>query len=464
MPPALPSPPPTPPPGRDRRLPAGTRRILHLDVDAFLASVEQALHPQLRGKPVIVGGSPDSRNLVMSCCYHSRARGVWPGMHLSEARRRCPEAIFRDGDAQAANRLRDTVTRLLLDFTPQVEVSSIDDFYLDLTGSTRLFGDAFGAAVAIKAQVWGRAHLPLTIGVGSSKLMARLAGKLAKPGGVAEILPEHERTFLAGLPVHELPGVGRSIGLKLERFAIRSVGELALVPREVLFASFGGGGLTLFERARAHDPSPVEVTHRLDENGQLRVRPPRSIRRETTFEPEEGRVALLLAMLSYLTERASAQLRRHGLLCASVEVRVRWVDTRPRIEAPGPPGGSTASKRRALAVPSDATETLFSHARDLFDELPRRRALVKNLGLTLLNLRTATGWQGQLFDRPLLNGEFDEHAHSRADRHRRLDTAIDQLRARLGFGSVLRGSSTPLGATHTLGPDGFKLRTPSLNQ
>jgi DNA polymerase-4 len=292
-----------------------------------------------------------------------------------------------------------------------------------------------------------------------------LGGKLAKPGGVAEVLPGHERSFLACLPVGELPGVGYSIGTRLERFAIRTVGELALVPREVLFASFGRDGLTLFDRARALDPSPVEVTHAFDDSGNLVVRPPRSIRRETTFEPEEGRRELLLAMLSYLTERAASHLRRHGLLCGSIEVRCRWVDTRARIEgARSGGGGASAKKRRALDRPSDATSTLFQHARELFEGLPHRRALVKNIGLTLLTLRTSDGWQGQLFGAPLSKGCADEHGASRADRHRRLDTAVDGLRQRLGFGSVMRGSSAELRKTHALGPDGFRLRTPSLNQ
>lgn len=454
-------------PGRDVRLPPGTPRILHLDVDAFLASVEQALHPRLRNRPIVVGGSPDSRNLVMSSSYEARAFGVRPGMHLSEARRRCPRAIFRDGDAQAANRLREGTTRVLLGFTPRVEVASIDDFFLDLSGATRLYGDACEAAARIRRAVWTRVHLPLTVGIGTSKLIARLAGKLAKPGGVAEILPGCERSFLGSLPVRELPGVGHSIGAKLERFAIRTVGELALVPREILFASFGRDGLTLFDRARAHDPSPVEVTHAIDEDGVLVPRPPRSIRRETTFEPEEGRPVLLVAMLSYLVERAAAHLRKHGLVCGSLEVRVRWVDTRARLEAARANeygGGSSAAKRRALAAPSDATDALVRHARALFEELPHRRALVKNLGLTLLALRPASGWQGQLFDAPLAGGEADEHDASRADRHRRLDAVVDQLRAKLGFGSIVRGSSTPLEETHPLGPDGFRLRTPSLNQ
>ena len=270
-----------------------SRRILHLDVDAFLASVEQALHPELRGRAVVVGGPANSRNLVMSCSYEARRFGVHAGMRLAEAARRCPVAVFRDGDSQAANRLRERTTRVLLEFTPLVEVASIDDFFIDLTGAARHAGAARDVAERIQRAVRDASDLPLSIGIATNKTLARIAGKLAKPGGIAEILPGHEETFLTSLPVDHLPGVGHAIGNRLERFGIRTVGELRLVAREVLFASFGRDGLVLFERARGRDPAPVEATHAVDGAGVLVARAPRSITREATFEPEEGRRELV---------------------------------------------------------------------------------------------------------------------------------------------------------------------------
>lgn len=445
---------------RDSRLPRGTRRLLHLDVDAFLASVEQALHPKLRGRPVIVGGSPTSRNLVMSCSYEARARGVRPGMHLSEAARRIPDAVFRDGDAQAANRLRERFVRVLLGFSPLVEVSSIDDFYVDLSGTTRLFGTAFDTAERMRHELRRKTGLPVTIGVGENRLMARLAGKLAKPGAIAEIFPGHAEAFLFGLPVDALPGVGHAIGAHLERFAIRTVGELATVPREILFASFGRDGLVLYERARGRSNDRVEVTHRLDEHDALVQKPPKSLSRETTFEPEEGRVEVLESMLSYLVERSAARLRALGVVARVVEVKLRYVDSRPRLEPGARPRSPSSFKgRRTLKSPTDATAELFAVARTLFQQLPERRALVKNLGVVLSGLCVSSGWQGRLFDTT-----ESQHEAQDLDRHRRLDRTLDDLRERLGFGRVLRGSSVPLKTTHPLGPEGFVLRTPSLNQ
>ncbi|HED64986.1 MAG TPA: DNA polymerase IV [Planctomycetes bacterium] len=443
---------------RDSSLPTATPRVVHLDVDAFLASVEVALEPRLAGRAVVVGGPPTGRNLVMSCSYEARRFGVRSGMALREAKRLCPEAVFRDGDSQAANRLREEVTRVLLGFSPWVEVASIDDFFVDLTGTRRLFGAACDTAERMREAIRERARLPVTIGIGTNRMMARLAGKLAKPGGIAEVLPGHEEAFLAALPVECLPGVGRAIGAALERFHVRTVGELRLVSREVLFASFGRAGLVLHGRARGIDDAEVVATHREDAEGRLVVRPPRSIRRETTFEPEEGLRERIEAMLSYLIERAAHRLRSHRLVAGSLEVNVRYVDTHPRGERRE---GLGAARRRAFDAPTDSTDEIWRHGRRLFRELPRRRALVKRIGVALHGLRASGGWQGRLFGE---EGELAGRRASRADRQRRLDHALDRLRDELGFGRVLRGSSTAIGETHPLRPDGYRLRTPSLNQ
>jgi DNA polymerase-4 len=452
---------------RDLRLDPGTRRILHLDVDAFLASVEQALHPELAGKPVVVGGLPHERNLVMSCSYPARAFGVRPGMRLAEAARRCPQAIFRRGDSQAANRLREEVARIAYDVSPRVEVASIDDFFVDLTGAapTR---SAFDAAVALRAAIRDGTRLPVTIGIGTNRTLARLAGKLAKPGGVAEVLPGGEEAFLGNLPVEHLPGVGHSIGALLERFAIRTVGDLRQVSREVLFASFGRLGLVLAQRARGLDPTPVEPNRTLASDGTLVESAPATIRRDSTFEPEEGRRELVLAMLAYLVERAAGRARAHRVSAGALEVRVTYVDTRPAPELAEPgddrPGGASFRLRRTYAEPSDSTDELARRASALFAQLPRRRALVKRIGLTLDALAPRAGWQRRLFGDADTTSRAAPARESRDDRHRRLDGLLDELRARHGFGRILRGSSVPLITTTELTRDGFRLRTPSLNQ
>jgi DNA polymerase-4 len=458
-----------PPAHRDIRLPARTPRVLHLDVDAFLASVEQAVHPELHGLPVVVGGLPTERNLVMSCSYPARAFGVRPGMRLAEAARLCPQAIFRRGDSQAANRLREAVAAILLRATPRVEIASIDDFFADLAGTARLQGAACDVAETVREAIRRELSLPVTIGIATSKTLARIAGKLAKPGGIAEILPGEETSFLCSMPIEHLPGAGKAIGARLALLGIRTCGDLVLVPREALYAAFGADGLVLHARARGVDRDPVEPTFTFGPDGTLHTRIPRTLRRDSTFEPEEARREIFLAMLAYLVERAAHRLRAHGAAARALAVRIVYVDTRPpseRASAPrlghGEPGGSSAERRRKLESPSDSTDGLLRHARALFRELPRRRALVKTVGITLIDLRTRSGWQNHLFGEG--GEEKDGVRTSREDRHRRLDYALDLLREKHGFGRVLRGASFPLAKTHPLGPDGFRLRTPSLNQ
>ena len=460
-------------PNRDLRLAPDTRRILHLDVDAFLASVECALHPELRGKPLVIGGLPDERNLVMTSSYEARAFGIHPGMPLAEAKRRCPRAIFRRGDSQAANRLREEMSRVAMRYSPVVQIASIDDLLVDLTGSARLLGSAFDTGERLRRDIWEEVRLPVTIGIASNVTLARLAGKLAKPGGVAEIWPGYECTFLRDLPIEQLPGVGYRTGRLLERFAIHTVGDLRRVSKEVLFASFGRLGLVLFDRARGIDPEKVEPTWYTDAQGQLRRRVPKSIRRDSTFEPEEGSRRRIEAMLAYLVDRALYRLRGFGLHVGTLQVHVRYVDTRPpslrrtqRENRAEPSEPATRKQRRSLDVPSDSTDRVWGEARRMFRSLPRRRALVKRIGIELSNFSTASGWQTTLFsdptgDRP--RSPKSPHG-SRADRQRQLDDTLDGLRARFGFGRVLRGSSLPLSETHELGPDGYRLRTPSLNQ
>jgi DNA polymerase-4 len=450
-----------------------TRRILHLDVDAFLASVECALHPELRGKPLVIGGMPDERNLVMTSSYEARAFGIHPGMRLAEAHRLCPHAIFRRGDSQAANRLREQMTQLVMRYTPRVQIASIDDLLVDLTGTTRLFGSAFDLGLRLQREIFDEVRLPVTIGISTNITLARLAGKLAKPRGVAEIWPGYEAVFLADLPVEQLPGVGHRTRRLLERFAIRTAGDLRRVSREVLFASFGKLGLLIHDRAHGIDPDQVEATWFADQHGTLQLRTPKSIRRDSTFEPEEGSRRRIEAMLAYLIDRALFKLRGHGLHASTLEVHVRYVDTRPpslrraqRESHTGSTEQALRKVRRTLDVPSDSTDHIWQVALGMLRSLPRRRALVKRVGIELSNFSTQGGWQTTLFSDPQSDRQPQElgAGGSHADRQRRLDDAVDGLRERYGFGRLLRGSSMPLVETHKLGPDGFQLRTPSLNQ
>jgi DNA polymerase-4 len=298
------------PPPRAR----GQRRILHLDVDAFLASVEQAVHPELKGKPLVIGGLPGERNLVMSSSYEARAFGVRPGMPLAEAARRCPRAIFRRGDSQAANRLRERTAHLLGRYSPLVEVASIDDFFVDLTACARLFPRAFDAAVNLRAEIRREVDLPVTIGVGTNRMLARLA-RASSPSRAASprSFPAPSRPSWLPCPWTACPASAHSIGADLERFGIRTVADLRQVSREVLFASFGSLGLVLWERARGQDDEPGGADLRPASRRLLRdAHSPPPCAADSTFEPEEGRREHIEAMLAYIVERAAHRLRSPG--------------------------------------------------------------------------------------------------------------------------------------------------------
>jgi len=403
------------------------RRIAHVDIDAFLASVERVLDPGLRGKPVIVGGLRGERNLVMSCSYEARAKGVSPGMGLWEAERRCPEGIFRRGDAAAASVVRERVRSILEGWTPLVEVASIDDFFADVTGTERLAGPPRDAAERIREEIRRALGVSVTIGIASDRTTAKVAGDLAKPGGIAEIFPGKERSFLAPLAVRDLPGVGPAIERFLERANVRTIGDLARVGEDLLAATFGAAGRTLARRARGEDLDPVQVRAL-----------PRSISRETTFERETADREEIEGMIFYLVERAASRLRALGAAARTVAAKVRFAD------------GAGDEGSVSLPRPADGTPTLAAAALALARRRSRRRVLVRLVGVRLEGIVPCPLPSFDLFDE-------EGRAH-------RLERGLDRVRGKWGFGAVVRGRSQGLLETCPRGREGFVLRTPSLTQ
>lgn len=416
------------------------RRILHLDIDAFLASVEQLRDPALRGKPVAVG-----TGVVASRSYEAKARGVQTAMPLHEALRRCPELIVRPGDARWSERYRQQVAEVVREYAPVVEVCSLDDMYADLTGVPLRVQQALGDATAsdgerslqplcseLRAAVRRATGLSVAQGIGASRTVARLATTKAKPGGICEVPPGHELDFLADFAIEAVPGIGPKTAAQLHGFGIRTVRELWVVDRELLVQSFGARGDEIYWRCRGQDDAPV------------RASPPlQSISRETSFEPRLDDALqqhdFVRAMLAYLVDRAAAELRRVELQCRTVAVRVRHVD------------GVQNERSRAQRPPSERTDDLAALARGLLDELLQRRVLVRLVGVTLQNLQPRGAVQGQLFGgREQLRGK--------------LFAAVDAVRARHGFGSLLVGESAALLGQVPHGPHGFRLRTPSLTK
>lgn len=416
------------------------RRILHLDIDAFLASIEQLRDPSLRGKPVAVGSG-----CVASRSYEAKVRGVQTAMGMKEAKRLCPDLVVCEGDARLAERYRQRVAEVMRQFSPVVEVCSLDDMYGDLTGvpqrvqavledPTRVAGERslVGLCQELRAAVRAATGLSVAQGVGASRTVARLATTRAKPGGICEVPAGGELDFLADFGVRDLPGIGPKSAELLHKVGIQTVRELWAVDRELLRQTFGARGEDIWWRCRGLDEAPVQATPTLQ-----------SISRETSFEPAADDACqqrdYLRAMLGYLVDRAASELRKGQLLSRTVAVRLRHVD------------GVQDERQRSLGEATDRTDLLMALATTILDLLLQRRVLVRLVGVTLSTLTRRGAQQGQLFA-----GEDQKRG--------KLFAAVDAIRARHGFGVLVVGESAGLLGVVPHGPHGFRLRTPSLTK
>ncbi len=411
------------------------RDLMLVDLDCFYVAVERRRDPSLVGRPVIVGGVPGERGVVASASYEARAFGVRAGMPLFEAERRCPrETVFLHGDHAAYLEASRAVLEVLGRFTPRVEPLSPDEAFLDLAGCERHHASWLAAAAAVHRDVKAETGLDVSIGIGGTRAVARVALALAKPGGVMEVRRGEEAAFLADLPLHVLPGVGGKTRTALERFNVRTIGDLAAIPESILETTFGRTGVTLSRRARGFDAELDAPTI-----GRPVVRT-RTISRETSFAQDTQDPRVVDGMLSYLAQRACAALRDERLRARSVEVRLRYADFQ------------TAATRRRLPEPTDRDEDVLALVRTLWPVVWQRRVRLRLVGVTLHGLETGSEGDQQL----------DLLATLDVDRH--LDEAVDAIRKRHGFGSLVRGRAIGLLTQVPSSARGFRLRTPSCSR
>ncbi len=324
--------------------PARSRlHIIHVDLDAFFAAVEQRDHPELRGKPVIVGGDPHSRGVVSTCSYEARKFGVHSAMPLRTALQLCPQGIFVPVDGRKYQRVSRDVMAVLKRFTPTVEQVSIDEAFLDVAGSEALFGDAREIGRRIKVEVVEVTGLTVSVGVATTKLVAKVASDLRKPDGLVIVEPGEEAAFLAPLEIRRLWGIGPKTAERLHGLGIRTVGELAALPISALTRELGDHGGTLHDRALGVDADPVTG------GGD----PAKSVSHETTFAVDVSDPAEIDRTLLALTEGVTARLRSAGIRAGTVAVKVR--DSQFR----------TVTRQRTLSEPSDLTEQIWRVAVEL---------------------------------------------------------------------------------------------------
>jgi DNA polymerase IV len=379
----------------------GTATILHVDMDAFYASVAERDDPSLRGKAVVVGAG--ARGVVLSANYAARKYGIRAAMPVGRAKRMAPHAIFVTPDHQRYSEVSAKVMEIFDSFTPLVEPISLDEAFLDVTGARKLLGTGREIAVEIRRQVEASEGITCSVGIAPSKFIAKLASGHCKPNGILEIPADRILNFLHPLPVNAIWGVGPKTAETLERLGLRTVADIANLPRATLIRALGqASGASLYELAWGRDYRDVTPNE-----------PDKSISAAETFaqdidEPEE-----ILREFLRLTEKAAARLRENGYYAKTISIKVRFADF------------STISRSKTLPLPIDSTHEIYEIAKSLYLALNLDRARLRLVGISLDNLSEAAPEQ-------LLLG-------AREKGWREADTAIDRAKLRFGGGSVRPG-------------------------
>jgi DNA polymerase-4 len=350
--------------------------ILHVDMDAFYASVEQRDHPELRGKPVIVGGSAERRGVVSAASYEARRFGVHSAMPTVTARRLCPDGVFLPVRMAHYAQISRQIREILLSFTPLVEPLSLDEAFLDVHGCEGLFGPGPEIARKIKERIRAETELVASVGVAPNKFLAKLAGDLGKPDGLTVVPADHVTEFLAPLPVGRLWGVGAKAEKRLHALGVRTVGQLAALPEDVLASHFGESGRHLWELAHGRDDRAV-----------VPDREAKSISSETTFAHDLDDADTLRGILLDQVEQVARRLRQHGLRARTIDLKLRSSDFRTR------------NRSLSLADPSDVTDEIWQAASTLFERALTPDVLpVRLLGVGATKLTSSTAVQRSLFD------------------------------------------------------------------
>jgi len=385
-------------------LPAETT-ILHVDMDAFFVSVELLERPELRGKPVVVGGRPDQRGVVSAASYEARKFGIQSAMPLRTAGKLCLHAIFLDGHHAKYGEWSDRVASILAKFSPIVEMVSIDEAYLDLAGTERLHGPPFAAAHKLLRSITTTTGLPCSAGLASTRLVAKVASEQAKPRGLLWVAAGQEPRFLAQLPVRKIPGIGEVTERALRALGIEYVHQLANYSQESLEKIFGQWGTALYRKARGGDSYEFVLDAE-----------PKSISQNHTFGEDTGDVAAMESMLSHLSQKACKRLREAGLSARTLTTTIRYT------------GFDTYTRCKTLNDPVHFDADAFAAFLSLFREHRNPKRKVRLIGVALSGL-THGNQQLDLLD-PERRAKLDK-----------LTRAADSLRDHFGFAKIQFGGS-----------------------
>jgi DNA polymerase-4 len=384
---------------------ATAKTIFHLDMDAFFVSVEELFDPTLVGKAVVVGGQRNERGVVAACSYEARKFGVHSAMPLRTAAKLCPQAIFIDGHPERYRECSEKVYGVLTRFSPKVEMASIDEAYLDMTGTERLHGPPLRAAHTLHQAMKAETRLNCSIGIAASRVVAKIASDLAKRNGILWVLPGEEARLLAPLEVRKIPGVGKVTEKNLHALGIRTIGDLARLDDSTLQSHFGNWGLALAGKARGEDAGGWYDEEIGAEAG------PKSISHEHTFSTDTAAAGLLESTLARLCQMVARRLREQRLHARTVQLKLRYADF------------TTITRAHTLRQPTQLDSEILDCIRSLFAKNWQAGAMVRLLGVQVSSLESA---EGQL---SLLTASQD-------GRWARVLSAADRLRDKYGESAV----------------------------
>jgi DNA polymerase-4 len=381
------------------------KTYFHVDMDAFFVSVEELYDPALKGKPVVVGGRPNERGVVSAASYAARKFGVHSAMPLRTAYKLCPQAIFVDGHPERYRESSHQVFEVLRSFSPLVEMASIDEAYLDMTGTERLHGPPLRAAHRLHERMKAQTRLNCSVGIAASRLVAKISSDQAKPNGVLWVMPGREAEFLAPLDVRKVPGVGKVTEKNLHAYGIRKVGDLARLDDRFLEQRFGKWGMALAGKSRGLDAGGWFDSEIGEDTG------PKSISHEHTFGEDTADRDRIEATLAHLCEMVGRRLREHLLEARTIQLKLRYTDF------------TTITRAHSVARPTQLDTEIYEEARDLFRSNWKSGATVRLIGVQ------ASHWGDS-------GEQLDLLAEDRHERWRGALAAADRLRDKFGESAV----------------------------
>lgn len=375
--------------------------IMHVDMDAFFAAVEQHDQPELKGKPVIIGGSLEKRGVVSTASYEARTYGVHSAMPIAEARRLCPRGIFLSGRHGRYNEISEKIYYIFLKYTPLVEKISIDEAFLDLTGCHRLFGSSIEIGKKIKEDIYNKLGLTASVGLAGNKFLAKLASDLEKPDGFFVVEEERVDEILEPLPVKKIWGVGKKIEEALKKRGISTIGDIKRLSLNELEAIFGKMGTQLYYLSRGIDNRRVEVDNEV-----------KSVSHEETFSEDVSDLNQILSCLMRMSAKVSRRLRQKGFEGNTIFIKIRYGDF------------STYTRRVTLTVPTDSTDKIYSTGYQLLAREKLLQRPVRLLGIGVSNLSRTSIKQLSLFSDNI--------------KEDKLNKTIDVLKDKYGENSIKR--------------------------